>query len=373
MGKPTNQTVKIQDVIQLLEQEAPLAFQANYDNCGLLVGNKDFIVKGVMIALDVTEELIEEAIARNCNLIVVHHPFLFKAIKTITGKNWIERCVIKAIKNDIAIYAAHTNADHVAHGVNFCIGQRLGIENAFILSPEGEILQKLITFVPPTHLNQVANALFEQGAGHIGNYSEASFFSKGTGTYKAIQGANPFLGQVGVKQNEEEYKLEVVYPKFLQQKIVQALLSAHPYEEVAYDILNLANKNKHVGGGMYAKLANEISEQNLLALLKDKFGAKCIKHSSLLHKPIHTLAWCGGAGIGLLPNAKAVGAQAFITSDVKYHDFFEADNEILIIDIGHFESEQFTVEVFFEWITRKFTNFATYLAENVKNPVNYYL
>ncbi|GAB2608348.1 Nif3-like dinuclear metal center hexameric protein [Belliella aquatica] len=361
----------ISDVVSYLEMLAPPAYQESYDNAQLLTGNPKEKVKGILCSLDATEEVIDEAIEMGCNLVVAHHPIVFKGLKSLTGKNYVERTMIKAIKNDIAIYAIHTNLDHVAHGVNKKICDKIGLENTKILAPKKELLTKLTTFVPHTNLDEVLQAMFAAGAGKIGEYKDCSFITEGTGTFTPSPKANPSIGQKNVSHREPESRIEVMIPSHLERKIIAALKQAHPYEEVAYYLQKLENENQEVGAGMIGELASGVDEKEFLGLLKSKMNLKVIKHTSLLGKQIKKVAVCGGAGIFLLPMAKKLGADIFITSDIKYHEFFDAENQIVICDIGHYESEIYTKDLLLELLSQKFTNIALYLTKVVTNPITY--
>ena len=365
--------MKIKEVVQFLEGIAPLSLQENYDNAGLIIGNNETECNGILTALDVTESVVEEAVKRNCNLIVAHHPIIFHGLKKLNGKNYVERTVITAIKNDVAIYAIHTNLDNIIEGVNKMIADRLHLQNCKALLPKEKTLQKLVTFSPVKNAEEVRNALFKAGAGAIGKYNECSFNIEGSGTFTAGEGSDPYVGKIGERHVEKETRIEVIFPLFLQIKIVQALKAVHPYEEVAYYLQALENVQQNVGSGLIGELPEEISENELLGNLKNAFHLSVIKHTNLIGKTIRKIAVCGGAGIFLLPNAIASGADVYITSDVKYHEFFDADNKILLADIGHYESEQFTIELLTDFLQQKFTNFAVLKTEMNTNPVKYFL
>lgn len=363
--------MQIKGLTNYLETIAPSSLQEDYDNAGLIVGNADSEITGVLVSLDCTEEVVDEAIANNCNLIVAHHPIVFGGLKQINGKNYIERTVIKAIKNDIAIYAIHTNLDNVYEGVNKRIADRLGLLRTHILVPKNGILKKLVTFVPAEFAEKVKQAIFDAGAGHIGNYSECSFATNGLGSFKASTGANPFVGDIDKQHLEQELRLETVFPAFLQQQIVAALVIAHPYEEVAYDIYPIENNYNMVGSGLMGELEVEMSSGNFLKHLKDSMNLEVIRFTSF-SKNIKKVAVCGGAGSFLLKNAISQGADAFVTADFKYHEFFDAEQKLMIADIGHYESEKFTKELLCELILKKFHTFAVLLSKTNTNPVNYY-
>lgn len=364
--------MKLYEITNYLESIAPLALQESYDNCGLITGNLQMDIYSAIITLDCTEEVVDEAISLNANLIVAHHPIVFSGLKKITGKNYVERVIIKAIQNNIAIYAIHTNLDNVQHGVNAEICKRLGLQNCTILSPKNAILRKLVTFIPTQNFEQVTQAVFGAGAGNIGNYSETGFSVEGIGTFKGNQSANPTIGQKGVKEQVNEKRFETIFPAYLETTIIQALLNAHPYEEVAYDIFPLTNTLQQIGSGMVGILPTPILEQEVLQLLKEKMKVQCIRHTKLLNKKINKIAVCGGSGSFLLNSAIAAGANFYITADFKYHEFFDAENKIVIADIGHYESEQFTKDLLFAFLNEKFPTFALHLSRINTNPVNYF-
>jgi dinuclear metal center YbgI/SA1388 family protein len=365
--------MKIKKIRHFLENLAPLSLQESYDNAGLIIGNGEAECTGIITSLDVTEFVVEEALKRNCNLIVAHHPIIFRGIKKLNGKNYVERTVISAIKNDVAIYAIHTNLDNIIEGVNKKIADKLHLQNCKTLLPKEGTLQKLVTFSPVKNAEEVRTALFKAGAGAIGKYDECSFNAEGQGTFKAGEGSDPFVGKIGERHVENETRIEVIFPSFLQNKIIQSLKESHPYEEVAYYIQALENVQENVGSGLIGELAEEISEKELLKSLKNDFNLSMIKHTPFLGKPVTKIAVCGGAGIFLLPNAIAAGAQVYITADIKYHEFFDADSRILLADIGHYESEQFTIELLTDFLQKKFPNFAVLKTEINTNPVNYFL
>lgn len=364
--------IKIKEITSYLESLAPLSSQASYDNCGLIVGDPNTEITSALICLDSTEVVIDEAIQKGCNLIIAHHPIVFSGLKKLNGKNYIERTVIKAIQNNIAIYAIHTNLDSYRFGVNYEIGNRLGLENLQILSPAENSLFKLSVFVPIEHSSSVSSAMFEAGAGQIGNYSECSFESTGTGAFKPTELANPFDGEIGKRNKVSETKIEVIVSNHTLHSVVRAMIAAHPYEEVAHDIHPLKNKNMYEGSGMVGSLKKEMDELSFLKLVKNTFNCGIIRHTSLRNKPIKKVAFCGGSGSFLLQHAKRVKADIFITGDYKYHDFFDADDELVIADIGHFESEQYTTNLLADILKKKFPTFVAHLTGVITNPINYF-
>ncbi len=361
----------ISEIIQTLEAYAPPSYQESYDNAGLLTGNQSWQCSGVICSLDATEEVVQEAINNNCNLIVAHHPIIFSGLKKITGKNYVERTIIKAIKNDIAIYAIHTNLDNVYNGVSRRMADALGLQHCKVLDPKIGLLKKLYTYVPVNDAEKVRTALFAAGVGNIGNYSECSFNTEGVGTYKPMENTNPYIGEQGKRSETKEIKLEMIFEAHRQQQVIQALLQSHPYEEVAYDIVSLDNAYQNVGSGIIGELKTEINEQTLLEKVVKVFGLSAMKHTKFLKRNVKKIALCGGSGFFLLKKAIAANADVYITSDVKYHEFFDADNKILLADIGHWESEQFTIDLLHDILIDKFHNFAVLKTGVKTNPVEY--
>lgn len=364
--------MKLVEITSFLESFAPLEWQEDYDNSGLIVGRPDQEINQALISLDCTEAVVDEAIQSHCNLIISHHPIVFKGMKRFNDANYIERVISKAIKHNIALYAIHTNLDNIQLGVNKQIMDRLGIQDPLILSPKDGILKKLSVFVPSTHAAQVRNALFAAGAGNIGNYSECSFNIEGMGSFFPKENANPTLGEIGIREEAKETSIEVIYPKHLERGILIAMFESHPYEEVAYNTYSLSNTYQEVGSGMIGNLPDALSADDFLAYLKEKMDVSVIRHTQKLKKEIQRIAVCGGAGSFLLKQAIRAGADAFISADFKYHEFFDAENKIMIADIGHFESEQFTQHLLLEKIQNKFPNFAIRITIENTNPIKYY-
>ncbi len=364
-------TVAIKDVTNYLESWAPRAYQEDYDNSGLLTGNPNDAVRGVLVTLDCIESVVDEAISLGCNLIVAHHPIIFRGLKKITGQNYVERTIIKAIKNDISIYAIHTNLDNVHTGVNKKIAEKIGLKNTRVLVPKKETLAKLVTFAPKENAGDVLNALHKAGAGNIGNYKNCSFKVLGEGSFMPNEKANPHIGQVNELERVEEERIEVIFPTHLTNAIMAALKKSHPYEEVAYYLSSLENENQEVGAGMVGELEKEMDASEFLVHLKKVMNTNCIRYTPLNQK-IGRVVVCGGSGSFLLSAAKAAGAQAFVTADFKYHEFFDAEGKIMIADIGHYESEQFTKDLLVEVLKEKFTTFASNFSKTVTNPLRYF-
>lgn len=364
--------MKIKDTLAILEDMAPLGYAESFDNVGLLVGDANNNLTGVLVCHDALEEVIDEAISKKCNLVVCFHPILFSGLKKITGKNYVERAVIKAIKNDIAIYAVHTALDNHKNGVNKIFCDALGIKDSKVLIPKQNYIKKLVTYTISENVVTLRNALFEAGAGQIGNYEDCSFNSHGIGTYMGNEDSCPEIGERFEFVEAPEIKIEVTFERHLESKILKALFSNHVYEEVAYEIYNLENEHQNIGLGRVGLLEKELSEAEFLQLIREKLDCKGIRHSNLLGKPIKKVAVLGGSGSYAIKNAINSGADAYVTSDLKYHQFYEAENSILLADIGHFESERFTKNYIVDYLKEKITNFAIILSQENTNPVKYF-
>ena len=364
--------MKIKEIIKVLELWAPRPYQESYDNSGLIVGNKNIEVTKCLVSLDCIEAVVDEAIEKGAELIVSHHPTVFSGLKSLTGKTYVERVIIKAIQNNIAIYAIHTNLDNVNTGVNFKIAEKLKLKNLRVLSPKTGLLKKLVTFVPLANAEEVKNALFNAGAGCIGDYSECSFETEGVGNFKAGAGTNPHVGNRDVRHSEKEIRVEVILTSDKVSGVINALNTSHPYEEVAYDVYALENKIETIGTGMIGEFDTPIDESEFLAHTKTSLNTDCIRHTAFTNKKIKTVAFCGGSGSFLLSEAIGQKADAFITGDFKYHEFFDADGKLMILDVGHFESEQFTIDLIAEKIQENFPIFAVLKTGIDTNPISYY-
>ncbi len=364
-------TLKLYELTDVIEAIAPVQTQESYDNSGLIVGNKLDTITGALITLDITEEIINEAVQLGYNLIISHHPIIFKPIKRLNGNSTTERCIIFAIKHGIALYAAHTNLDNSINGVNSIFAEKLKINNTRILQPLKGILRKLVVYVPASHQQEVRDALFKSGAGVIGNYDSCSFNAQGQGTFKAKEGSDPFVGKQGELHMESEIRIETILPFWQEEKVIRAILDVHPYEEVAWDSYNLNNEHQQIGAGIYGQLQKPMNETDFLSNIKNVLGIPFLKHSPLLHKDILKVGICGGSGNFLLQDAINHHCDAFITGELKYHDYFMADNKILLIEAGHYETEQFSKELLYRVLKENFTTFALQISRISSNPVNY--
>lgn len=363
--------MKLHELAEVIESIAPVPTQESYDNSGLVVGNENDEITGALITLDITEEVIDEAILKKCNLIISHHPPIFRPLKKLNGSDLTERCIIKAIKNGIALYSAHTNLDNSLHGVNAILGEKLGLKNLAVLQPLKGMLRKLVVFVPESHHEAVRNAMFDAGAGVIGNYDCCSYYTSGKGTFRASEGSNPFVGSIGEVHSEPEVRIETITPSWLENKILKAVRSVHPYEEIAWDSYALTNELPQKGSGMYGILESPMRELDFLRHVKNVLGIPNIKHSPLPGKEIKKVGICGGSGNFLIQDAIARGCDAFITGELKYHDYFTTEKKIVLVEAGHYETEQFSKELLYRVLKEKFTTFALQISGSNSNPVNY--
>lgn len=365
-------SMKLKEIVELIESFAPLQYQEPYDNSGLAVGDVNMEITGVLLCTDITSDVIDEAVQQDANLVLSHHPVIFAPLKRLTGKTSTERIVLKAIQNNIALYCSHTNMDNIYDGVNIKICEKIGTHQNRILAPLPNHLRKLVTYVPAEHAEAVRNALFSAGAGNIGKYDSCSYNIEGMGSFRAQAGTSPFVGKIGDLHFENEIRIETVFPAEIKNKVIGALLRAHPYEEVAYDIYSLENTFEKAGAGMIGELDEEMDEQAFMQHVKTAFQCKIIRHSDLAGRKIKKVAVCGGSGAFLIHDAIAAGADVFITGEIKYHQFFEAEGQILLLDIGHYESEKFTIEIFYDILQKKLTNFAVHFSTINTSPIYYF-
>lgn len=364
--------MKIKDITAALEAWAPRSLQEDYDNSGLQVGDPEATVESALVCLDCTEAVVEEAAAKGCGLIIAHHPIIFRGLKSLVARSYVERTLLLALKHGIAVYAIHTNLDNVLDGVNGEIAARLGLKALRVLDPKPGQLRKLVVFVPFDHADKVRDAMFSAGAGHIGAYDECSFNVGGMGTFRPGPGTTPFLGEEGTRELASELRMEVILPAARVDAVVAAMKAAHPYEEVACDLYTLANTHQGIGSGLVGEWEEPMEEEAFLARLKELFGLQVVRHTRLLGRPIHRVALCGGSGAFLIGKAMASGADAYLTGDVKYHQFFDADGRLLLADIGHYGSEQYTMHLIQRRLGELFPTFAVRLAETVTDPIHHF-
>ena len=362
---------KIKEITAALEIFAPLPLQEGYDNAGLQIGVTEAEVTGVLLCLDVTEEVVDEAIASECNLIVSHHPLIFHGLKRITGRNYVERCILKALGNNIAIYSAHTNLDNAPGGVNFKIAEKLGLKNVKILAPKENSLLKLAVYVPVEHADAVRGALFEAGCGSIGDYDSCSYNIIGEGTFRAGDNCMPYCGEIGRLHTEKEIRIETILPAYIKSRAIKAMLAVHPYEEPAYDIYPLQNEWLTVGTGIIGETESPIDAKEFLLKIKDTFKVERLMHTVAGDKKISKVALCGGSGSSFAGNAAAAGADIYITGEGHYHDMFNYDSSMIMAVIGHYESEQYTTELLSEILSERFPELRLKITEKRTNPVYY--
>jgi dinuclear metal center YbgI/SA1388 family protein len=370
--------MKLKDIFQELEKSAPLSMQEEYDNSGLLYGDPEAKCKKVLVCLDITDEVLKEAIQMEANLIISHHPLVFRAIKKLEHKKYPDRILIDAIQNNIALYAMHSNLDNWHRGVNQKIGEKLGLEKLSVLENKASQLCKLVVFCPDIKLKNgryapgvLRNALFSAGAGHIGKYEHCSFNTEGLGTFRGMEGSHPFIGKQGKTHIQKEIKIEVIFPTYAEKNLIQKMKEVHPYEEIAYDIYPLNNTFAYAGAGMTGIYPEAKNTKAFLREIKDIFQVETLRHSRIYKKEIREIAFCGGSGSFLISRAKAKKADVFLSSDIKYHDFFQADENMMIVDIGHYQSEQFTIELIIDLLQKKFPKFAVLKTRINTNPIKY--
>ena len=361
----------VQEVVDTINSFAPLSYQESYDNAGINIGNESMPVKAVLITLDVTEAVVSEAVSIGANLIISHHPVIFKGIKQINNHSYTGRLIQQLIKNDITVYSGHTNVDVTWGGVNMKICEKLGLQNTRVLEPMKENLLKIVVFAPTEHAEQVREGMFKAGAGHIGDYDKCSYYLEGTGSFRGSDETNPFVGEKGSIHYEPETRIETVVPREKLRKVVRSMINAHPYEEVAYDVYPLLNEYQRAGMGMIGELPKSKNKADFLNHVKNTFRCEVLKYTHMEKDELKKVAVCGGSGSFLLPKAISLGADAIISADFKYHQYFDAEGKIMICDVGHYESEQFTKEIFYDLLTEKFTNFAVHLSKINTNPINF--
>ncbi|WP_281644912.1 Nif3-like dinuclear metal center hexameric protein [Bacteroides zoogleoformans] len=363
--------MKIKEIVSALERFAPLPLQDGFDNAGVQIGLTDAEATGALLCLDVTEAVLDEAISLGYNLVIAHHPLIFKGYKSIIGRDYVERCILKAIKNDVVVYAAHTNLDNSPGGVSFKMAEKIGLKNVRILEAKENALAKLVTFVPNAQAETVRKALFDAGCGYIGKYDFCSYNLEGDGTFRAQEGAHPYCGRIGELHAEKEVRIETILPAYKKEVVIKALLAAHPYEEPAFDLYPLQNSWAQVGAGVIGELETPETESEFLKRIKKTFEVGCLRHNKLTGREIRTVALCGGAGSFLMSLAVRNKADIFITGEIKYHDYFGRDTDILLAEIGHYESEQYTKEIFYTIIKEAFPCFDVQMTKVNTNPIKY--
>ncbi|MEG1409914.1 MAG: Nif3-like dinuclear metal center hexameric protein [Terrisporobacter sp.] len=358
--------MKLNDLIKKIENKYPLNLAYDWDNVGLLVGDFDAEVKKILVSLEANENVIEEAIKNNVDLIVTHHPFIFRKLNKINTRDLKGKLIHKLIKNDIALYSMHTNFDIAFDGLNDYFMEIMGFENTKVLDiTNSEVLHKIAVYVPLTHELVIREALGDVGAGHIGNYSHCTFNTPGVGTFRPEENANPFIGKIRETEEVKEVKIETIVPQSILQKTIDKMIKAHPYEEVAYDVYKLENKGNSVGLGRYTTLNQVMDLQSLCEKIKLKLNMDHIRVVGELNTKIKKVAVVTGAGSDMVSLAKSKNCNVIITGDVKYHEAQDAlDMGMCIIDCGHFDTE----DIFKDVIKRFLDTFES--VEIVKSEVN---
>jgi len=361
--------MKIKEVILHLERKFPLYWQEEYDNCGVQCGDKEQEITGALVCFNFSEKAIEEAIARNANLIISHHPLIFKGLQKIEPTSPTGRMIFKAIQHKLVLYSMHTNIDNGIEGGNWLFAKKLGLKELKVLAPKEALFRKLVFYAPNGEEVPIIDALFTAGCGAVGNYINCSFRAEGKGTFQPLKSANPFIGQADVTEMVDEVRVEMIFPKAIQQKVIKTLYRHHPYEEPAFDIFALENSISQIGLGSIGTLPQSMRAEYFFDVMKKELNIEYFRISGKTDRTIQKVAVCGGSGSSFIRTAFAAGADIFITGDVKYHDFFSVDNQMIIADIGHFEGESFIKEIIYNELKENFSNFATIILEGEKSGI----
>ena len=367
-----NESIPLKTLLDNIEGWAPLALQEDYDNAGLILGNPQATVHKALVCLDITPEVVDEAIQLHADLVISHHPAIFKGIKRINPASRLGYMIKQSLCHDIAWYAMHTNLDNTLDGVNSYLAKQLGLQTPRPLIPLKGLYGKLQVYVPSSHAEQLRQALAEAGCGISPKYDHCSFSSQGEGRLRALENARPFVGEPGQLHVEPECKIECLYPVHKTRQVMAVLLASHPYEEPAFDLMPLENTAADKGSGIIGILETPCTETAFLDRLKTLTGVPCIRHSGFKGRQIRKVALCGGSGGSFIHAACGQGADVYITGDLKYHDFTDAETGTWLVDIGHHESEQFAKQLIFNHLTKNFPNFAVSISEQGMNPVSYY-
>lgn len=367
----------VKELIKYLEDWAPPGAAWEKDNVGLLVGSGDEKIENIFLSLELTGEVLEQALKKNCNFIFTHHPLIFNPVKNLdVNKNPNSKLIYKLIKNDINLFSAHTNLDFTKDGVSFTLAKKLKLNKITFLKNEESNQFKVVVFLPETNLDEVASAMFNQGAGIIGEYNNCSFRTNGIGTFKGSANSNPFIGKKENFEKANEVRLEVLVDSWKLNKVINAMLKSHPYEEPAYDIYPLRNKNVNYGAGAIGELDNEMNVNEFLKHVEKSLLLSNFRFVNGNKRRIKKVAVCGGSGSELLNDAISKNADVFITADIKYHTFHDAKNKILLIDAGHYETEVVILKIVEEKIKKlikeKKENIKVYKYSSSTNPVKFY-
>ena len=361
--------MKIKEVIQFLEQKFPLHWQEDFDNCGVQCGDKERELTGIVVCFDMSEAVIDEALAQGSNMVISHHPIIYKhGLKKIEPTNRVGKIIYKALENKILLYSMHTNIDSGKAGGNVLFAKKLELQNLSVLVPKENQFCKLVVFVPAENSALLKEAMFKIGCGNIGNYSHCSYSCEGIGSFKPLTGVNPHIGKHNRLERVDEERIEMIFPKNIKRQVIETLYGHHPYEEPAFDIITLENQNREVGLGRIGLLPTSMLAKDFILYIKEKLNLDFVKFSGNRDAEIKKVAVCGGGGASFISEALTAGVNAYITGDLKYHDFFIPENKMLLIDIGHFEGEHFIREIITSLLQENFNTFATHFTE-VEIPV----
>jgi len=331
--------MRVRDIQQILESWAPKEIAWERDNIGLQAGDPAAVVRGILVALDVTEEVIAEAVRRKANLLVSHHPLLFRPLSAVTMQSARGRCIRALMQSGINLYSAHTNLDFTRGGTSFALAQALGLTDVEFLRMPYEVQRKVVTFVPPAEAERVARAMADAGAGIIGNYDSCSFAGPGTGTFRGNERSRPAIGKRGVLEHASETRLEMMVPRWRLGDVIGAMHRAHPYEEVAYDVYPLENRSREHGMGIIGNARRPVTLRVFLNDLKRRLGVPALRCTGDMRRTVRRVAACGGSGTELMDEAARRGADVFVTADVRYHSFHDVEASMALVDAGHFETE----------------------------------
>ena len=363
----------IKDVTTFLEQKFPLYLQEDFDNCGVQCGDVRQEISGAMVCFEMSEQVIDEAIDKGCNLVISHHPLMLKrGICKIVPTDRVGAMICKALAHNMVLYSMHTNIDSGEGGGNDAFAEKLRLRNVKVLEPHKGMYRKLVVFVPKENAETLKSALFAVGCGVQGNYDSCGYTLHGQGQFRPLEGANPHIGEENHLEHVDEERVEMIYPTGLQRAVVQAIYDNHPYEEPAFDLLPLENESRTIGLGRIGELPKELPVSDFLGYLKDNLGFIHCRYCGDETKMIRKVAVCGGGGSSFIDLAIASGADAYVSGDFKYHDFFKSYQKTLLVDIGHYEGEFFIKNIIFNLLNEKFSTFATLISKMESLEVKFF-
>ncbi|HUN66397.1 MAG TPA: Nif3-like dinuclear metal center hexameric protein [Bacteroidota bacterium] len=329
----------LRDIDRLLEEWAPKALAWEGDNVGIQIGNPSGKIRTILLALDLTDEVVREAVRRRADLVMTHHPLLFRPPRALRTDDRTGRLALALARNNIALHALHTNLDFAPGGVSHALAKELGLDRIATLQPLTGQFQKIVVFVPLSHSDAVMEAMAGEGAGRIGNYDRCSFRTAGSGTFRPLSGARPYTGSAGVLEQVGEERIEMIVPRWKSGRVIEAMRRVHPYEEVAFDLFDLATEVTGYGAGAVGSLPRAMTLRGFLAHVRRRLGTPHLRYAGRPERPVRTVAVCGGSGGEYLPAALRAGADAFVTADLRYHTFQGCDGALALIDAGHYETE----------------------------------